>query len=87
MVRAGYGIYYDTSVYPAIAIADGAAVAALEEPERAEQRRESADAGERLQRHRRRITPNTFAIDPNFRVGYAQNWQLSVQRDLPGSLQ
>ena len=31
--------------------------------------------------------PNTFAIDPNFRVGYAQNWQLSVQRDLPGSLQ
>jgi len=22
--------------------------------------------------------PNTFAIDPNFRVGYSQNWQLSV---------
>ena len=33
------------------------------------------------------ITGNTFAIDPNFRVGYAQNWQASVQRDLPGSLQ
>jgi hypothetical protein len=33
------------------------------------------------------ITGNTFAIDPNFRVGYAQNWQVSVQRDLPGSLQ
>ena len=32
------------------------------------------------------IVPNTFAIDPNFRVGYAQNWQVSVQRDLPGSL-
>jgi hypothetical protein len=30
---------------------------------------------------------NTFALDPNFRVGYAQNWQLSVQRDLPGALQ
>ncbi len=30
--------------------------------------------------------PNTFGIDPNFRVGYAQNWQLSLQRDLPGSL-
>ncbi len=27
-----------------------------------------------------------FGIDPNFRVGYAQNWQVSVQRDLPGSL-
>jgi hypothetical protein len=33
------------------------------------------------------LTHNTFAVDPNFRVGYAQNWQLSVQRDLPGSLQ
>jgi len=31
-------------------------------------------------------TPNSFAIDPNFRVGYSQNWQVSVQRDLPGSL-
>ena len=25
-------------------------------------------------------------MDPNFRIGYAQNWQLSVQRDLPGGL-
>src|SRR5882757_6888810 len=30
---------------------------------------------------------NTFAVDPNFRVGYSQNWQLSVQRDLPFALQ
>ena len=28
-----------------------------------------------------------FAIDPNFRVGYVQTWNLSVQRDLPLSLQ
>jgi hypothetical protein len=33
------------------------------------------------------ITSNTFAIDPNFRVGYVQNWQLSFQRDLPAALQ
>ena len=33
------------------------------------------------------ITPNTFAVDPNFRLGYAQNWQLSVQDDLPAALQ
>jgi hypothetical protein len=31
-------------------------------------------------------TANTFAVDPDFRVGYAHNWQLSLQRDLPGSL-
>jgi hypothetical protein len=30
--------------------------------------------------------PNTFAIDPDFRAGFAHNWQLSVQRDIPGSL-
>jgi hypothetical protein len=29
---------------------------------------------------------NTFAVDPDFRVGYAHNWQASMQRDLPSSL-
>jgi trimeric autotransporter adhesin len=29
---------------------------------------------------------NTFAVDPDFRPGYAHNWQASVQRDLPRSL-
>jgi hypothetical protein len=32
-------------------------------------------------------SPDTFGVDPNFRVGYVQSWQLSVQRDLPFSLQ
>jgi hypothetical protein len=26
-------------------------------------------------------------VDPNFRVGYVQTWQLSIQRDLPAALQ
>jgi hypothetical protein len=32
--------------------------------------------------------PNTttFAVDPNYRVGYAQIWNLSLQRDLPFSM-
>src|SRR5207247_779763 len=29
---------------------------------------------------------NTFAVDPNFHPGYAQNWQVSVQRDMPAAL-
>jgi hypothetical protein len=29
---------------------------------------------------------NTFAVDPNFRVGYVQTWNLAIQRDLPGAL-
>jgi hypothetical protein len=30
---------------------------------------------------------NSYAIDPEFRVANAQNWQLSIQRDLPFSMQ
>ena len=32
------------------------------------------------------VTQNTFAIDPDFRIAYAQNWQVYVQRDMPMSL-
>jgi trimeric autotransporter adhesin len=32
------------------------------------------------------ITPDTFAIDPNFKVGYVQTWGTSLDRDLPASL-
>ena len=33
------------------------------------------------------MTATTFAIDPGFRVGTAQNWQLSLQQDLPQAMQ
>ena len=29
---------------------------------------------------------STFGVDPNLRVGYAQTWDLSMQRDLPGAM-
>ena len=32
-------------------------------------------------------TEQSFGIDAGFRVGYAQNWNLALQRDLPGALQ
>jgi len=32
------------------------------------------------------VATNTFAVDPDLRVGYAHNWQVLVQRDLPASL-
>jgi hypothetical protein len=86
VVRAGYGIYYDTSVYQTLAL----------------QMAQQAPLSKSLSvqnsplcpltlangfRTCSSITPDTFAVDPNFRVGYAQNWQLSVQRELRGSLQ
>lgn len=33
------------------------------------------------------IVENTYAIDPNFRIGYAQTWNVVIQRDLPFALQ
>ena len=85
VVRAGYGIYDDTSVYLTAA----------------EQMAEQAPFATSLSQANSSACPltlangfqhctggasDTFAIDPNLRVGYAQNWQLSVQRDLPWAL-
>ena len=33
------------------------------------------------------VTATTFAVDPDFRVGTAQNWTLSIQQDLPAAMQ
>jgi hypothetical protein len=85
VIRAGYGIYDNTSVYQNIA-----AQMSQQYPlsKSLSVQNSAADPltlanGFNVSPG---ITPNTFAIDPNFQVGYAQNWNLSVQRDLPGSL-
>jgi len=85
VVRAGYGVYYNTSVYQNIAM-QMAQQAPLSKSLSVQN---SAAAPLTLANGfiaSSAITPNTFAVDPNFRVGYAQNWQISVQRDLPGGL-
>jgi hypothetical protein len=85
VIRAGYGVYYNTSVYQNIA-----AQMAQQYPlsKSLSVQNSAADpltlaSGFNISPG---ITPNTFAIDPNFKVGYTQNWNLAVQRDLPGSL-
>ncbi len=83
VVRAGYGVYYDTSVYQSM-------VSSMAQQYPFSRTLNLANsvvsplnmasaflspAG---------VNPNTFGVDPNFRLGYSQNWQVSVQRDLPG---
>ncbi|HEX7362620.1 MAG TPA: carboxypeptidase regulatory-like domain-containing protein [Bryobacteraceae bacterium] len=86
IVRAGYGVYDNTSVYQTIY------TQLAQQPPLSKTLSVQNSPGNPLTladgfKASPSITPNTFAIDPNFRVGYAQEWRLSVQRDLPGSLQ
>ncbi len=86
VVRAGYGIYHDTSVYQTavLQLAQQAPLSkTLSVQNSAACPLSLADGFNPCST----TTANTFAIDPNFRVGYAQTWQLAVQRDLPAALQ
>ncbi|MBV8841392.1 MAG: TonB-dependent receptor [Bryobacterales bacterium] len=86
IIRAGYGVYYNTSVYQVIATQMAqqsplsTSLSVANTPDHPLSLANGFIANPN-------VTTNTFAIDPNFRVGYAQNWQLSVQRDLPAGLQ
>lgn len=86
VVRAGYGIYPDTAVYLRIA----------------EQMAQQAPLSKSLSVENSAACPltlangftpcaaissDTFAINPNFRIGYAQVWSLEIQRDLPFAMQ
>ncbi|MBL8215342.1 MAG: TonB-dependent receptor [Bryobacterales bacterium] len=88
VIRGGYGIYFDTSVYQPIAM----------------QMAQQAPLSTSLRLSNTTATPltlanpfgamsvpvtqaTTFGVDPLFRVGYVHSWQLSVQTDLPWALQ
>jgi hypothetical protein len=85
VVRGGYGIYYNTSVYGTIANNLAA------QPPFAETLSVASSAANPLTLQNGFVFPlnaitNTRAIDPNYRVGYAQIWQLSLQNDLGHAL-
>jgi hypothetical protein len=86
VVHAGYGVYYNTSVYQTIALQ-----MAQQSPLSKSLSVQNSPADPLTLANGFNAspitTPDTFAIDPNFRIGYVQNWQVSVQRDLPWSLQ
>jgi hypothetical protein len=86
VVRAGYGIYSDTSVYQATALLM-AQQAPLSKSLSVENSTTCPLTLANGFNPCSTTTPDSFGVDPNFRVGYAQNWQLSVQSDLPAALQ
>jgi len=86
VVRGGYGVYFDNSVYQNIANQ-----MAQQAPLSTSLRVQNSVAVPLTLANGFRGSPSfsatTFGVASNFRVGYAQNWQLSVQRDLPFALQ
>jgi hypothetical protein len=86
VVRGGYGIYRNTGIYDSIAtqMAQQSPFSKSLSVQNTEENPLSLANGFV---NPPGSTPNTFAVDPHFRVGYVQSWQLSVQRDLPATLQ
>ena len=78
VIRAGYGVYYD-HIGLQTWRRRWRSSPLVEKPQRAEHTQQSAYARRRIQRIPR-YHSDTFGIDPNFRPGYAQNWQLSSAR-------
>jgi hypothetical protein len=85
LVRAGYGVYYNTSIYLPIASA-----MAQQSPLSKSLSVQNSPANPLTLANGFYAPPsattNTFAIDPNFRAGYSHNWQISVQQDVAGSM-
>ena len=85
LVRAGYGIYYDSSVYQAIA------GRMMQQPPLSTSFsvENSPAVGLTVADGFRRPASealNTFAVDPDFQVGYSQIWQAKLQRDFPWAM-
>jgi hypothetical protein len=85
VVRAGYGAYRNTNVYQTLAML------LAQQPPFSKTFSVTNTPAAALTLANAFVAPgasafNTFAVDPELRVGVAHNWQASVQRDLPGSL-
>jgi len=88
VVRAGYGVYDDTSVYQATALSMAQQAPLSNSLSASYSANCPLTLATGLQRQAcTTTTPDNFGVDPNFRVGFAQTWQVSAQRDLPFALQ
>jgi hypothetical protein len=83
LVSAGYGITYDTSVYQGVALD-----LAQQSPLATSFTYQNGAGCNVTLNNAFGCTPfSNFGVDPNYRVGYLQTWNLKLQRDLPESIQ
>ncbi len=86
VLRAGYGIFYNESIYNQLA-----ASMAIQPPFAHAQILQTSTANvltleNSFQTPTAGQIPNTVAVDPNYRVGYAQLWNLSLESQVTPSL-
>ena len=86
VLRAGYAITYNTQVYQPFAKLMAQQPPLSTSLNIANTAADPLTLAEGFYAAPNRIS-NTVAVDPNFRIGYAQTWNLVVQRDLPAALQ
>ncbi len=92
VVRAGYGINYDLSQYsifvrdfafqPPFAITQTNSVPDVTNPSAS-----PLTLTNGFPNNSSSAVTNNYALDPNYRLGYVQIWNLDVQRQLPGNVQ
>jgi hypothetical protein len=86
VVRGGFGIYHDTSIYQPIA-----QEMSQQAPLSKSLRISNSSAAFLTLANGFSATGSasttTFGVDPEFRTGYVQTWKISVQSDLPAALQ
>lgn len=87
VVRGGYGLYYDTSGFQPIAGRMSQQAPLSTSLRIANSASAPLTLADGFPRASAATDGTTFGVDRDFRVGYSQNFQLSVQRDLPWGLQ
>ncbi|MGQ9633511.1 MAG: TonB-dependent receptor domain-containing protein [Bryobacteraceae bacterium] len=91
VLRAGYGVYFNSSVYsnvasqmsqqPPLAVAYNLNIQQSPLLRIADAFTNPANVKTNT------LTTNTFAVDPNYRIGYVQGWNFAIQQNLPFSFQ
>jgi hypothetical protein len=89
VLRAGFGIYYNTSVYSQMAnsLSQQPPLATAYNLFLSDGPLAMDTAFANASSRGTNTISNTFAIDPTYKIGYAEQWQFAIQQNLPYSFQ
>jgi len=85
LVRLGYGIYYNGSIYAQFAAPLAAQAPFITNLSLLNNTTNPLPMETVLTAAAPTQVTNTYAVDPNYKPGYAQTWNVSVQQNLPKS--